>query len=231
MISLSSISCGKNHTVAVEAPPPPGSNQPRRVFSWGCGNFGCLGHRAQADEYSPRLIESLTGAVFSHNRPTTAACGSQCSMVLTEQGHVYYFGKHRSTGEATMRPAVMEALANNHHVVSAFAGGSQTVVCGTKNGNTVSWGVGPYGELGYGASGPKSSSKPKFVEKLDKCISHQISCGYGHTLFILADEDDEDKAASSKLQIMEEEMLDEFDVMKLVPFESNVGGKKGRGKK
>ena len=42
-IRLGSISCGKYHTLAVEALSENGK-QPR-VFSWGSGNFGCLGHR------------------------------------------------------------------------------------------------------------------------------------------------------------------------------------------
>ena len=42
-IRLEYISCGKYHTLAIEATSEDGK-QPR-VFSWGSGNFGCLGHR------------------------------------------------------------------------------------------------------------------------------------------------------------------------------------------
>lgn len=43
-IRLAHISCGKYHTMAIEAATEDGKHQPR-VFSWGSGNFGCLGHR------------------------------------------------------------------------------------------------------------------------------------------------------------------------------------------
>ena len=192
-IRIGSISCGKHHTVAVEASLKATSIGSQRVFTWGCGGYGVLGHGVQVDEYTPHLIKALVGPLFNSNSPVRASAGAHCSMVLTENGHVYYCGKHRSVGEATMRPALIDILANNMHVVTALDGGAQTVFCSTSNGVTVSWGMGLTGELGYGANNPKSCSKPKFVEKLDKCLITDVACGYGHTLFIISNEDAEDK--------------------------------------
>ena len=208
-IRIGSISCGKNHTVAVEAPAK-NKTHSSRVFTWGCGGYGVLGHAIQADEYTPRLIGSVQGPLFKSNSPIRAAAGSHCSMMLTEKGHVYYCGKHRSVGEATMRPALIEVLANNRHVVKGVSGGAQSVFCSTENGVTVSWGMGLTGELGFGAQNAKSSSKPKFVEKLDKCLVTDVSCGYGHTLFLIRDEDEEDKAAMKKINRIEFDDLSTF---------------------
>lgn len=199
-IRIGSISCGKNHTVAVEAHCTGPNLHPCRVFSWGCGAYGCLGHNIQEDEYYPRLVSQLTGPLFRSNCPVRPAAGAQSSMVLTQNGHVYYWGKHRTVGEATMRPSLIDALANNGHVVECLAGGFQTVFCGTKNGVTVSWGNGSSGELGYGEGQPKSSSKPKFVDKLDECLVMEVACGYGHTLFLIRDEDEVDKTAWKKIK-------------------------------
>ena len=207
-IVLASIACGKNHTIAVEASGP--DNASPRVFSWGSGAYGCLGHGTQVDEYRPRLIATIRGPLFASNSPVRAAAGTTCSMVLTARGHVYYWGKHRSVGEATMRPTIIDALANNGHVVAALGAGSGTVVCTTTTGSTVSWGQGPHGELGYSDKGAKSSAKPQFVEKLDKCIVTDISCGYGHTLFIVRDKDAEDRKALGKLKKLEESDLTQF---------------------
>ena len=91
-----------------------------------------------------------------------------------------------------------------------MSGGYQTVFCGTKNGVTIAWGNGATGELGYGASQAKSSSKPKFVDKLDSCLVTQVSCGYGHTLFIISDEDAEDKKAWGKMETIESKDLTSF---------------------
>mmetsp|Transcript_1884 Transcript_1884/g.2631 ORF Transcript_1884/g.2631 Transcript_1884/m.2631 type:complete len:617 (+) Transcript_1884:521-2371(+) len=216
-IALQHVACGKNHTVAIEAscqsttddenPTPP------RVFTWGCGDYGCLGHGKQADEYYPRLLGFLsTGHLWDSNNAVSSAAGAHCSMVLTERGHVYYWGKHRSVGEATMRPSLLEELANNGHIVTHVDGGAQTVVCSTANAVTVSWGQGPHGELGYGPD-QKSSSRPKFVSSLDKCRIMDMSCGYGHTLFVIQNDDQDDKEAIQELHTLDESTLEELQTL------------------
>jgi alpha-tubulin suppressor-like RCC1 family protein len=139
-IRIQAIACGKHHAIAVEAA---SSTQPR-VFSWGCGNYGCLGHGVQADEYFPRNVGSLHNAQLGGDVRVTA--GATCSLLQTSNGHVYYWGKHRSVGEAMMRPQLVEALANNQHVVTHCAAGAQTVFCTTSMAQTVSWGQGPHGK-------------------------------------------------------------------------------------
>lgn len=141
-IRIGYIACGKHHTVAIEAP---SQSVPPRVWTWGCGNYGCLGHGVQQDEYHPRLVATLSaGPLWTSNPPVKAAAGASCSMILTERGHVYYCGRHRSVSEAVMRPTLLEALANNGHVVTHMAAGSATVVCSTANAVTVSWGMGTF---------------------------------------------------------------------------------------
>lgn len=207
-ICISSISCGKNHAIAVEA--PSSNNVTPRVFTWGCGGYGVLGHNVQADEYRPRLVAGIRGPLFSSNNPIRAAAGSQSSTILTAHGHVYYWGRHRPNDEATMRPTLLDVLSNNGHVITALAGGYQSIFCSSKNGVTISWGNGLVGELGFGEGNPKSSSKPKFVEKLDCCLVTEVSCGYGHTLFLVRDEDAEDKKARKKMSSIEMEDMEEY---------------------
>ena len=209
-VRIGSISCGKHHTVAVEAPFKGKVAGARRVFTFGCGGYGVLGHGVQEDQYTPQMINSFVSPIFESNGPVRAVAGANCTLVLTQNGHVYYSGKHKSAGEATMRPAVVDVLANNAHVVTALDAGFQTVFCSTQNGVTVSWGNGQTGELGYGANNPKSSSKPKFVEKLDKILITDTACGYGHTLFIIRDEDAEDKKLLESIAKIEAEDLDGF---------------------
>lgn len=131
--------------------------------------------------------------------PTNAkiAAGAHCNLIQTANGHVYYNGKHRSVGEATMKPVLIEQLATNQHVITSCAGGFQSVVCCTDIGNTVAWGQGPYGELGL--KDQKSSAKPAFVEALSGIPMMQVACGYGHTLFLA---DDDDKVAKDALKLL-----------------------------
>eukprot|EP00577_Skeletonema_sp_RCC1716_P007921 CAMPEP_0113388110 /NCGR_PEP_ID=MMETSP0013_2-20120614/8907_1 /TAXON_ID=2843 ORGANISM="Skeletonema costatum, Strain 1716" /NCGR_SAMPLE_ID=MMETSP0013_2 /ASSEMBLY_ACC=CAM_ASM_000158 /LENGTH=610 /DNA_ID=CAMNT_0000271075 /DNA_START=210 /DNA_END=2042 /DNA_ORIENTATION=+ /assembly_acc=CAM_ASM_000158 len=208
-ISLASISCGKNHFVAVEAATTSGTDVPR-VFTWGSGDYGCLGHGIQADEYYPRLVGALRGPMFASNHPVDAVAGSNCSLVRTKNGHVYYVGKHRQVGEATMRFTLIDALANNSHNVVAIGAGSATVFCSTKAGVTVSWGMGSHGELGYGTGENKSSAKPKFVNVLDSCLVSAVACGMGHTLFLISNEDAEDAKALKKVPKVEKDDIAQF---------------------
>lgn len=202
-IRIGQIATGKHHTLALEAP----SNHKPRVFSFGCGNYGTLGHGVQADEYFPRLI-GIIAKLPIPDGPLQIAAGATCSLLRTSNGHVYYWGKHRSVGEATMRPSLVDVLANNGHNVTQFGAGAQTVVCSTANGQTVAWGQGPHGELGLEKA--KSSAKPTFVTKLDKCLVNDLACGYGHTLYVLRNEDVEDKAAAEKLDQVDEDAVQEL---------------------
>jgi alpha-tubulin suppressor-like RCC1 family protein len=128
------------------------------------------------------------------------AAGASCNLIQTSNGHVYYNGKHRSVGEATMRPILIEQLATNQHVISACASGFQSVVCATDIGNTVAWGQGPYGELGLKEQ--KSSSKPAFVEALSGIPIMHVACGYGHTLFVAHDDEKAAKEAIKQLPVV-----------------------------
>ena len=197
-IKLAHVACGKAHVIAVECQ---SKNHAPRVFSWGCGNYGSLGHGAQKDEHFPRLVGNLSvGNLLKSNPPIKAIAGATCSMVLTQQGHVHYWGKHRSVGEAMMRPTLLAELANNGHVVTQVAAGAQTVVCSTKNAATVAWGQGPHGELGL--EGKKSSAKPQFIATLDKCLVMGLACGYGSTLFIVQQGDKDDAAAIKQIPVV-----------------------------
>ena len=203
-IRIQAIACGKHHALAVEADSP---EMKPRVFSWGCGNYGCLGHGLQADEYYPRNIGSLF-QVPTGGGGVKVSAGAHCSLLQCGNGHVYYWGKHRSVGEAVMRPQVVDALANNGHVVTHCSAGGQTVVCTTSTSQTVAWGQGPHGELGIGAA--KSSAKPTFVDALDGILLSGLACGYGHTLFVARNRSKDEVEAVQKLEQVTEDDVEEL---------------------
>jgi len=179
-IRIQDIAVGKHHALALEAPTYTGGGT--RIFSWGCGNYGVLGHNRQKDEYYPRRVSSLQqGMTF-----TKLAAGSNCSLALSTQGHVYYWGNHRSNSEAVMKPKIVDALANNQHIVKHIAAGPTSIVCSTDLGNTVAWGNGPYGELGI--EGKKSSSKPAFVDSISGLVVSDLACGQGSVLYVIKDD-------------------------------------------
>src|SRR3569832_2218336 len=140
-IRLDSIACGKHHGVAVERTQSGDAKQ--RVFSWGCGDYGCLGHGVQANEFFPRKIGLLASLPFvtegSSSDEVQISAGAHCNLLHTPSCHVYYWGKHRSVGEATMRPSLVDVLANNDHVVTHCSAGGATVVCCTSLQQCVAW--------------------------------------------------------------------------------------------
>lgn len=176
-IRLQDIACGKHHTLALEAPAT--NAMGTRLFSWGCGNYGCLGHNRQQDEYFPRQIETLPKGMTI----VKVAAGSSCSLALTENGHVYFWGVTKVNSEAVMKPQLVDALANNHHVATHISAGAANVACCTEGGNTVVWGLGPYWELGLGTK--MSSAKPAFVESLEGVKILDLACGQGSFLYVV----------------------------------------------
>jgi RCC1 and BTB domain-containing protein len=65
-------------------------------YTWGEGKFGRLGHGAERNCHSPRLVESLLG-----KRPRQIACGGFHSAVITQDGKMYTFGggEHGQLGQ------------------------------------------------------------------------------------------------------------------------------------
>lgn len=178
-IKIQDICAGKHHALALEAP---SKETGTRIFTWGCGNYGVLGHNRQKDEYYPRHVSSLQrGMTF-----TKLGAGANCSLALTAQGHVYYWGNHRSNADAVMKPQLVDALANNQHNVTHIGAGPGNVVCTTDLGNTVVWGAGPYGELGL--DGKKSSAKPAFVDSISGLVVSDLAVGQGTVLYVIKDD-------------------------------------------
>ena len=106
-----------------------------------------------------------------------------------------------------MYATLIDVLANNGHVVTKCTGGATTVICTTEHGATVSYGNGPYGELGYGYGAARSSSKPKFIDSLENVIVNSVVAGYAHTLFLLKNDTEDEKKILSKLPKVEKDQF------------------------
>ncbi|CAN0312369.1 unnamed protein product, partial [Ectocarpus fasciculatus] len=64
--------------------------------------YGRLGHACQDQELRPRMVDVL--ARMTHLKVTKVAAGAGCSLAITENGHLFYWGKlpNAPRGEATM---------------------------------------------------------------------------------------------------------------------------------
>ncbi|CAM9794178.1 unnamed protein product, partial [Phaeothamnion confervicola] len=140
-----------NHVLALEGPAPGGGSSSSsvgaataggggsnssgataaaaaRVFSWGFGGYGRLGHNAQDDEMTPRSITML-GRLQGVMAMSSVVAGASCSLGLGRAGHLWWWGKLANSprGEATMRP-VQFADLYDWQIRCAAAGGQAVLV-------------------------------------------------------------------------------------------------------
>lgn len=135
----------------------------QELWTWGEGKFGRLGHGAERNCHSPRLVESLLG-----KKPRQVSCGGFHTAVVTDDGHLYTFGggEHGQLGHNDrvnkVKPTLVQALEGVF--VSQITCGWSHSVALTSKGKVYTWGNGDHGKLGHGSG--RKVSVPNMVEKL-----------------------------------------------------------------
>ncbi|XP_012888162.1 PREDICTED: protein RCC2 [Dipodomys ordii] len=180
------VACGANHTLVLDSQ--------KRVFSWGFGGYGRLGHAEQKDEMVPRLVKLF-------DFPGRGACqiyaGYTCSFAVSEVGGLFFWGATNTSRESTMYPKAVQDLCG-WRIRSLACGKSSIIVAADES--TISWGPSPtFGELGYGDHKPKSSTAAQEVKTLDGIFSEQVAMGYSHSLVIARDESETEKEKLKRL--------------------------------
>mmetsp|Transcript_18157 Transcript_18157/g.23892 ORF Transcript_18157/g.23892 Transcript_18157/m.23892 type:complete len:547 (+) Transcript_18157:211-1851(+) len=148
------------------------------VYSWGRGEDGQLGLGDTNDQDTPVAVDALRGKEVSQ-----IACGSGHTVVLTEVGEVFTWGRgddgrlgHGDNGWKYV-PRPVQALAGK--VVVQITCGSYHTAAVTEGGELYTWGGGMYGKLGHGNE--TGHSTPCRVEALSGVQVRQIACGSRHT--------------------------------------------------
>ena len=151
------IACGVSHSIAVD--------EDGGVWTWGCGDYGRLGHNEQKDEFAPRRIRMFADRMACPTDYGVASAGSTWSAVTGAAGQLYVWGKLKLTGDTQMYPLAFMDLSGwnirdmaSGNMINVVAAESSCIAWGTSQG---------YGELGYGAGGPKSSANPRKVDQLE----------------------------------------------------------------
>ncbi|XP_076870833.1 LOW QUALITY PROTEIN: E3 ubiquitin-protein ligase HERC2 [Brachyhypopomus gauderio] len=147
-----------------------------KVFSWGEGDDGKLGHFSRMNCDKPRLIEAL-----KTKRIRDIACGSSHSAAITSSGELYSWGLGEygrlGHGDNTtqLRPKLVKVLLG-HRVIQVACGSrdAQTLAL-TDEGLVFSWGDGDFGKLGRGGS--EGCNVPQNIERLNGQSVCQIECG------------------------------------------------------
>ncbi|EER13176.1 uvb-resistance protein uvr8, putative [Perkinsus marinus ATCC 50983] len=163
-----------------------------RVYTFGSGTSGQLGHGVLRDEPQPLLVSSL-----SRIRLVAVACGDRHTLFLGVTGLV--FGTGRNTFGQLACDDLRDFSSPRRIDVDSFGSIPIDVRCGgdhsmvlLANGRVVAFGWNAFGQLGIGIShlgtSPVSAiSSPTLVNPPGPSVRFvSVSCGFAHSL-LLAD--------------------------------------------
>ncbi|XP_078388638.1 putative E3 ubiquitin-protein ligase HERC1 isoform X9 [Cetorhinus maximus] len=166
------VACGLNHTLAV-------STDGMMVWAFGDGDYGKLGLGNSTAKSSPQKVDVLCGVGIKK-----VACGTQFSVALTKDGHVYTFGQDRLIGlpegraRNHNRPQLVPAL-NGVFIEDIVVGAEHTLGLSSP-GDVYGWGSNSEGQLGLGHT--NHVREPTLVTALQGKNIRQISAGRCHSV-------------------------------------------------
>ncbi|PWA68772.1 hypothetical protein CTI12_AA293890 [Artemisia annua] len=168
------VACGVWHTAAIveigSEPSSFGSVRARKIFTWGNGYKGQLGH----DDKDPRFVPSSVVSLYDKNF-CQVACGSSMTVALTTSGQVYMMGGPESASDF---PLCVEGLKDDY--VKEISCGSHHVAVLNSKFEVYTWGKGANGQLGHGDR--KDRGIPTLVEALSDKRVKSVACGSNFTV-------------------------------------------------
>ena len=167
------VACAASHSVAI-------AENGSKVYSWGGGSYGKLGHGNTSSQNTPKLIEALK----SH-QCVKVVSGSNYTAILTSTGRVLTMGNSAACGAGTSEPRryTPEPVIglSEEHIVD-IAGGDTMMLALTLRGEVYSWGSNSMGQVGQGTDVGSTVSTPGKMLGLDGVSIQQISAGTSHAL-------------------------------------------------
>lgn len=173
---VTSISCGAEYTIAVSKPK-------RAIYSWGWGDFGRLGHGNCSDVFVPQQI-----SVFSGIGVKLVACGDTHTLLVTENGELFSFGRNQNGqlglghNEDALSPQLVRDLQADKQAVTSIACGAEHSIAATVNGEVFCWGWGRYGNLGDGHRTDRWN--PTKALGLEGVNVDMVACGWRHSAVV-----------------------------------------------
>lgn len=155
MAQVSSSKGSDGHTLAL--------SKDGKVYSWGDGDYGKLGHGNTLMQKVPKIIQGP----FRNKVVKYVAAGSRHSAAVTENGELYTWGEgeHGRLGHGDSGSLKVPTLVRSIGCVSQVALGSSHTVVLARDGLTVwTFGAGANGKLGHGDT--NRIFHPKVVDAL-----------------------------------------------------------------
>lgn len=180
------VSCGVWHTAAVvevidESVESSTQSSSGRLFTWGDGDKGQLGHIHK----EPRLVPKCVLALGNENI-CRVACGHSLTVALTTSGHVYTMGSTAygqlgsPAADGKVPICVEDKIADSF--IEDIACGSYHVAVLTSKAEVYTWGKGLNGQLGHGDNDHRN--KPTLVEFFKDKQVKSVFCGSNFTAVV-----------------------------------------------
>jgi alpha-tubulin suppressor-like RCC1 family protein len=170
-VCITQVCCGGQHAACL--------SEDGKIYTWGRGGFGRLGHGNSAHVAKPKLVESLEDTPCSQ-----IACGFAYTAAVTRDGCLYTWGAGENgrlgLGDVEDRdsPVRVEGLKDKP-VAQVFAGSVHTCIL-AEDGGVYSFGKHEY--TGHGAE--SDVLLPRKIQAFEGMCVSQISVGPGgyHTI-------------------------------------------------
>ncbi|XWS34077.1 hypothetical protein CRYUN_Cryun21dG0008100 [Craigia yunnanensis] len=182
------VACGVWHTAAVvdvltesSDSVSPGSSSSAKLFTWGDGDKGQLGH----GDKEPRLFPECVASMFDDNI-CRVACGHNLTVALTTSGRVYTMGSSAygqlgsPAADGKVPTQVEGKIADS--LVEEITCGSYHVAILTSKTEVYTWGKGTNGQLGHGDVADRNT--PTLVDFLKEKQVKSVVCGSNFTAII-----------------------------------------------
>ncbi|KAJ6830331.1 uncharacterized protein M6B38_353840 [Iris pallida] len=177
--------CGVWHTAAVveitDTSSDSGCSSLGKLFTWGEGDKGRLGHGDREPRLLPACVASLSEPNFCQ-----VACGNDVTFALTTSGRVYTMGSsvYGLLGNPEADGKVPTCITGNlcNSFVEEIACGSYHAAILTSKTEVYTWGKGANGRLGHGNNDNRST--PTLVEALKDKQVKSVVCGSNFTAVI-----------------------------------------------
>ncbi|XP_043706595.1 PH, RCC1 and FYVE domains-containing protein 1-like isoform X2 [Telopea speciosissima] len=179
------VACGVWHTAAivevVDESSGSGNSSSGKLFTWGDGDKGRLGHGGDETRLVPGCVAPLVDESFFQ-----VACGHDITVGLTASGQVYtmgstVYGQLGNPDADGKLPTCIEGKISNCFV-EEVACGSHHVAVLTSKLEVYTWGKGANGRLGHGDNDDRNT--PTLIEALKDKQVKSVVCGSSFTAVI-----------------------------------------------
>lgn len=181
---VNSICCGKEHVLCLTAD--------GKVYSFGLGSRGQLGHGTTENEENPRVIEALEGIPIK-----MVAAGGWHSVALSTIGDIYIWGwnesgqlglpasfSNKKLSEIVTVQATPQLLDFPHDaIIKTVSCGSRHTAAISEDGQLWTWGWNGYNQLGLNKL--TSVDYPNCVQIPPEYKVQDVICNYWNTVIVV----------------------------------------------